>query len=318
MRILGRFCVGLLLLLMLALPARSQEGAYAWDKAQELCRGIEFAHAELILDNAMGLECPYSDGFSPENPRKLRLSVLRIDAEDHLLRFAATGRAEGWADPMPDHKGERNAEYVIRTKRETTVDFIRRLRAASREMLVAVNAQPWSPFKPGVDFPYADRLGLTISGGVMVSVANGRPSLIVYKDGHLDMMGTNSETDLSNIELAVTGFSFCLMNGELLVQDKTLHPRTGYGLCANKRFLFLLVIDGRQEASQGATVREVGQWLRYYGAHTGINMDGGGSSTMVRWNAKTDAVELLNKPSSGLRQVGSNFGVYLLPSADVD
>ena len=103
------------------------------------------------------------------------------------------------------------------------------------------------------------------------------------------------------------------MNGNPVAPDKTLHPRTGYGLCTDKRFLFLLVIDGRQDASQGATVHEVGEWLRYYGAHTGINMDGGGSSTMAWWNAKKDAVELLNTPSRGQRKVGSNLGVYRVP-----
>ena len=70
------------------------------------------------------------------------------------------------------------------------------------------------------------------------------------------------------------------------------------------------MIDGRQDASQGATVREVGEWLRHYGATTGINMDGGGSTTMARWNSSSRRVEILNRPSGGERKVGSNLGVF--------
>ena len=299
-----------IVLLMFALCAQAKDGTYDWTKGRELSDGIAYAHAELVLDHAVGLQCPYYKGFSPEKPRKLRLHVMRIDTRNPTLHLAATGRAEGWGRPMPDHQDEKYDEYTIRTKRETTAQFIRRSRAASRDMLVAVNAQPWRPFNSHVHTPYADHLGLTVSGGVLVSPADGHPSLVIDKQGRPDMMKTDSETDLSGIELAVSGFSFCLVKGEPTPPDKTLHPRTGYGLCKEKRFLFLLVIDGRHDASQGATVREVGAWLLHYGAHTGINMDGGGSTTMARWNPRERRVAILNSPSGGQRKVGSNLGVF--------
>lgn len=297
-------------LLAFALSAQAQEGTYDWAKARELSDGIAYAHAELVLDHAVGLQCPHYEGFSPEKRRKLRLHVIKIDTRNPTLHLAATGRAEGWGRPMPDHQGKKYVEYTVRTNRETTAQFIQRSQAASRNMIVAVNAQPWSPFSSRVHTPYADRLGLTVSGGVLVSPANGHPSLVIDKQGRPDMMTTDSETDLAGIALAVSGFSFCLVKAEPTPPDITLHPRTGYGLCKEKRFLFLLVIDGRQDASQGATVREVGQWLLYYGAYTGINMDGGGSTTMARWNSRTNHVEILNRPSGGQRKVGSNLGVF--------
>ena len=298
-------------LLAFALSAQAQEATHDWTKAQKLSDDIAYTHADLVLDPAGDLRCPYYLGFSPEKPRKLRLHVLRIDTRNPTLHLAVTGRAEGWGSPMPDHAGEKYEEFTIRTRRETTAQFMQRSRATSRDMLVALNAQPWSPFKSRVATPYADRLGLLISDGVLVSPANGRPSLIIDKRGRLDMMITNDKTDLAGVELAVTGFSFCLVDGEPIKPDNTLHPRTGYGLCREKRFLFLLVIDGRQHASQGATVSEVGQWLRHYGAHTGINMDGGGSTTMARWDPDKKHVEILNRPSGGRpRSTGSNLGVF--------
>jgi hypothetical protein len=52
--------------------------------------------------------------------------------------------------------------------------------------------------------------------------------LVIDKYGLPDMMVTDSETDLTDIGLAVGGCSFCLVNGE----PKTLHPGTDYGLSA--------------------------------------------------------------------------------------
>lgn len=310
MRSLKKLCGVTGLLLTLALPARAQQGEYDWSTSRELHGGIAHARAEITFDNALGLACPHYDGFSPGKPRKLRLSVLKVDTQHPALRLTATGRADGWGRTMPDYGGRTNAQYVIRTRRQTTADFVRQSQETSRPVLAAVNAAPWSPFESRVDFPYADGLGLTISGGLLISPANGRPSLVIYKDGRPDMLHTDRATDLSGMELAVTGFGFCLVNGEPIAPDRTLHPRTGYGLCADRRFLFLLVIDGRQAASQGATVHEVGKWLRHYGAHTGINMDGGGSTTMAWWNDENGAVELLNRPPWGERKVGCNLGVY--------
>ena len=297
--------------LAFALSAQAEEATYDWAKAQDLSDGIAYAHAELVLDPAGELNCPYCRGFSPEQPRKMRLHVLRIDTRSPALRLTATGRPEGWGNPMPDHEGKKYDNFTIRTRRETTAQFIEGSRAALRDMLVATNAQPWQPFKSHVATPYADHLGLLVSNGVLVAPANGGPSLVIDKQGRLDMKTTNDKTDLSNIELAVTGFRFCLVDGKPVPPDKTLHPRTGYGLCQEKRFLFLMVIDGRQAASQGATVHEVGKWLLHYGAHTGINMDGGGSTTMARWDSSAKRVEVLNSPSGGrMRSTGSNFGVY--------
>ncbi len=87
-----------------------------------------------------------------------------------------------------------------------------------------------------------------------------------------------------------------------------------------------MTIDGRQLASDGATTSEVGAWLKHFGAHTGINMDGGGSTTMAWWNpdrSGTNKSELLNFPVGTAccfpleRTVGSNIGVYYVPEPNV-
>jgi hypothetical protein len=59
-----------------------------------------------------------------------------------------------------------------------------------------------------------------------------------------------------------------------------------------------MTIDGRRFSSQGTSVSEVGQWLAFYGAHEGLNMDGGGSTTLTWWNPELNDAELLNVPNS--------------------
>lgn len=60
----------------------------------------------------------------------------------------------------------------------------------------------------------------------------------------------------------------------------------------------------------GATYRDVGSLLARYGATTGLNLDGGGSTQMAAWNPGTGTAELINAPLLNVeRFVGSNLGV---------
>lgn len=70
-------------------------------------------------------------------------------------------------------------------------------------------------------------------------------------------------------------------------------PRTAVGLSSDRRYCYLLVIDGRQGSySTGSADYETADWLLRCGAWDGMNCDGGGSSAMVMANNCGDAVEL--------------------------
>ncbi len=86
-------------------------------------------------------------------------------------------------------------------------------------------------------------------------------------------------------------------------------PRTGVAVLPNRHAL-LAVIDGRQEASIGATLTEFAELLVKYGAKEALNFDGGGSSAMVIGG------KLVNSPSDGEeRRVGSALAVMQKKSA---
>ena len=64
----------------------------------------------------------------------------------------------------------------------------------------------------------------------------------------------------------------------------------------------------------GCTVKEVGLWLRYFGCSDGINMDGGGSTTLVYYDKKAEKIVKMNHQANGAeRSNGGNFGIVLLP-----
>jgi Phosphodiester glycosidase len=78
------------------------------------------------------------------------------------------------------------------------------------------------------------------------------------------------------------------------------HPRTAVGVREDGRIL-LVAVDGRQpERSVGMTVAELAALLRELGAVEAVNMDGGGSTTMVAGG------RVVNHPSdlTGERPVG--------------
>lgn len=77
------------------------------------------------------------------------------------------------------------------------------------------------------------------------------------------------------------------------------NPRTAMGY-TSEQHLLLLVVDGRQIASRGASLIELAQIMIALGAVEAMNFDGGGSSTFVARQT------LLNKPSDGAeRQVAT-------------
>ncbi len=61
---------------------------------------------------------------------------------------------------------------------------------------------------------------------------------------------------------------------------KDKHPRTVVGLSADRKILFLVVVEGRQLSYEGMTLDELGQLVKSQGIAYATNLDGGGSSVM--------------------------------------
>jgi exopolysaccharide biosynthesis protein len=87
------------------------------------------------------------------------------------------------------------------------------------------------------------------------------------------------------------------------------NPRTGVGIRSDGKLL-LVVVDGRQSGySVGMTLLEFAKLFRYLGAVQAMNLDGGGSSTMVLNGA------IKNRPSDGFER-GVTTALLVLPGQD--
>jgi exopolysaccharide biosynthesis protein len=206
-----------------------------------------------------------------------------------------------------------DALFTVRTRRQTTVDFFNDLlQKEHHPMVAAINGAPWKPWVAPWNHPFADCMGLLISDGDVVLPSNGiKPSLIIFNDGRAEMKLLKPDTDLSGIRHAISGFFFALKKGVPVGNKKNTAPRTGIGLSADRRYMYWVVADGRQENySLGMTVYEVGTFLRYLGADVGLNMDGGGSSTFVLLR-QNKAVMLNKQPKNSIRKVGSSIGISI-------
>jgi hypothetical protein len=123
------------------------------------------------------------------------------------------------------------------------------------------------------------------------------------------------------LENAISGFNWLVRDARPVpdLNDTRLAPRTAIGIDSSGTKLVLLVVDGRQPFySDGATVQEMAELMILYGGLNAINLDGGGSSTMVVQDPQTGEYRVMNSPIDNYlpgreRPVGNHFGVFSNP-----
>ena len=113
-------------------------------------------------------------------------------------------------------------------------------------------------------------------------------------------------------EFSNTSLAFLLTSGPLLVKNNQLAltmtkkskrqtakaPRSAFGLSADGQFAYFVVLDGRQPLySRGMTLTSFAKTLKQMGISDAINLDGGGSSTLVS-KRSDQSYQALNRPSN--------------------
>ncbi len=128
-----------------------------------------------------------------------------------------------------------------------------------------------------------------------------------------------STFDVDKIKTAISGGGIILNNGQKPADIGEMatgrQPRTLLGLSQDKNTLKLIVVDGKRSngnnASIGATPDEAIAILQEEGMYYGLNLDGGGSSTMAVKDPETQSVGIVNSPAEGTaRAVMSAVGVF--------
>jgi hypothetical protein len=202
-------------------------------------------------------------------PRKVVSHVLVIDTRTaESLRFLVT-------PPVRD--------AVPQLCTQTTSQFL-----DAHDMQIAVNADGFYYMDPDQYPPqqYCSSggdpvrpIGYAASRGKVYSKGDpGNPILYINQKNEISV-----DKPTGKIYNAFAGDLMLVEKGKKVsgLDTNLFHPRTAFGMNRNGRWLYLIVVDGREFASQGVNFDELADMLIEYGAYTGIALDGGGSSTMV-------------------------------------
>lgn len=123
-------------------------------------------------------------------------------------------------------------------------------------------------------------------------VVRGKKVQIVSWDGT-----ENWEQSLAGEDIMVTG-PLLLKDHQRTPLDTTSffvarHPRTAVALKSNK--VYLITVDGRNAKAAGMSLYELASFLKWIGAEEGLNLDGGGSTTL--WVKGFSDGGIVNHPS---------------------
>lgn len=160
---------------------------------------------------------------------------------------------------------------------------------------------------------------MVIDGEVREITVNGGPKIIPDNGYVISAVGTNIKLIQDNFQLfdkvdfikddSFDAIDFSIGGGTRLLKDGAIvdaftlgingrHPRTAIGYTANREVL-LVTVDGRNKSYPGVTQIELANILLKLGATDAINLDGGGSTAMIKKNLLSGAQEVINHPSDG-------------------
>ena len=296
---------------------------FDWSKGQQLSPGVTFVPT--ILTTEAGW------------PRRMVCYCVRVDLTTPGLRFTGADRCPvGWGDPMPEPEAKNSnypsGYYPKRTVREKTSDFLARNRGSkskggkARNAVLAWNGAAWLPWtSPTTNLwacPYSPLYsdGVQISnnrtGRVEVPDLNDTPApqamFVQLKNGVSGIVDNMTEDLAKQTWFCVPAFVTGLVDGKWNALDNgDVAQRTAIGISQDGKTFYILVCDGRagDEWSPGCDFTSLSKILYGMGVWVGFNLDGGGSSTLCRWNTSTGKPEVLNRQSS-LRDNGSNIAIY--------
>ncbi|HEX2090661.1 MAG TPA: phosphodiester glycosidase family protein [Actinomycetota bacterium] len=158
-----------------------------------------------------------------------------------------------------------------------------------------------TPLTPGQGMVLAARPG-TSQGNQLKTLSTGETIRLLWSfkwPGIVEIMG--------GVPMLMQGGSVVATSCDADLCKR--HPRTGVGRRADGKIL-LVVVDGRRTGwSIGYTLVEFAQLFKWLGATDAMNLDGGGSSTMVVNGT------IMNRPSDGSERPIVN-SLLVLPGAD--
>lgn len=148
----------------------------------------------------------------------------------------------------------------------------------------------------------AHPVGWHFSNGKLVSKPGSdrmRATMIIHEGGRISIKDDVKALP-ADTKFAVSGNAQVVTDGKVTPPpiDIARNPRSAVGVSADGKTLILMAIDGHQAGhSRGVTLGELGTIMQTYGASNAINLDGGGSTSMVLKDTATGVFTTVNRPS---------------------
>lgn len=240
-----------------------------------------------------------------------------------------------------------NAWFICKNKETIHIDGINRLREANEVILYnsfrgpTTQTNKWGieiTLFPMNDFSISDTIRAVVksvvfrqgnqpipSEGMTIS---GHGNAALFLKQHISMQDTValviSFPPISQpIQEAVGGFPRIIRNGHVSIEmqnrnvsttfSANRHPRTAIGFDQDSTKLFLVAVDGRQpDHSVGMSLLELANFMLSLGCYQAINLDGGGSTTMLV------GTQVVNRPSDATGERAVANAVVIISTAPED
>jgi hypothetical protein len=203
-----------------------------------------------------------------EEPNAVIAHIVEIDLDAPGVGFLVT---PGGQDAAQEVLAQRTTDFLVEYDLQVAIngDFFEAPTPDSS------NARPGTPL---------DVRGFASSAGTVYS--RGRPwqpTLYISSDNRAQF-----NEPIGEVYNAISGDYIFLQDGVFQAGGARRsyhvqrHPRTAVALDADGQTLILIAVDGRQpNYSEGVSLEELAEIVLEYGGATAMNMDGGGSTTLV-------------------------------------
>lgn len=250
---------------------------------------IQSVEKETVYDLHEGIRI--TDATFTYCTKPTRMIIAEIDLNKNVTIATST----------PDNKNE-----VGKNLQQVAVQAMK-AEESGRKVLLGTNGDFYSKDKDGNWIPG----GLFYKDGIAIKTTIGweADNIFYLLDDGSAHIATLPEFKLveSRVRHALGGWQRLVADGrstgKFTINDNAMqfHPRTFVGVSADNRKVYLFVIDGRQpEYSNGMRLEDMMLLCEGAGCYQALNIDGGGSTTMVRRVEKAGSAvsfEVMNKPS---------------------
>jgi len=196
----------------------------------------------------------------------------------------------------------------------------------------------WGKKAYGASESAPDLLQMVVKDGVVTHMVTGQPAMDIPANGFVAVaagdgakklssafaVGDHAEMsivtvpDWKDVKMSVSASAILVENGAIpskfsfAASDIVVKsPKTALGFSKDGKTVFFVTVDGRQTASIGLTLKDMALFMQSIGAYNAVNMDGGGSTTMVARPLGETEVKVMNNPSDGVtRTVINAVGVF--------